>query len=767
MKFSRRLGLLAGVTLLISGISVPLLGVGVAQAAGDPQGTIYVADEGANAVDVFAPGSNGNVAPERVIEGSSTGLDGPGDVKVDSAGDLYVVNFSGNTITEYAPGASGNATPTCTIGGSNTGLSTPDDMSLEADGTIVVGNLFASTVGIFAPGSCGNVAPIETLAGSNTGFNDVDGVGTDAAGNIYANSTLNESINVFPAGANGNVAPSYTITGSNTGLGWPDDIVVGFSGELYAVSGFTGPVNSVTVYSAGAMGNAVPLQNIVGSNTDFGNPDDNAVDTSGNIFVTDSESTVGPAVLEFASGATGNVAPIATIAGSATNLSEPEGVDIAGPPPPTFTTAASATTIGLGSMASDTATISGNSPTGSIVFKAFGPSDPTCSLAPAFVSSPVTVSGNGSYPSPSFTPGSAGTYSWEALYSGDMNNAPAQTACGDPAETFTVLAPTITLSGTDVSSTEGAGFSGQVASFTDTNSSSTASEYSASIDWGDANPPSAGTVSGPTGGPYTVNGTHTYTEEGSYTITTSVTDSLNPANDKSTTSTATVGDAAINATCATSVSTEAFSGTVAGLTDANPFATTADYTVSIDWGDASPPSAGTVSGPTGGPFAVNGTHTYASTGAYTVSATVTDDGGSTSTASGCSLIIYAFAPGGGSFVIGDNDSATGTNVTFWGSQWWKHNSLSGGPAPAAFKGYALNPTTPSCGATWSTDPGNSTPPPAGPLPSYMGVIVTSSARKSGSQISGDTPNIVVVKTNPGYEPNPGHRGTGTVVAQVC
>jgi len=49
----------------------------------------------------------------------------------------------------------------------------------------------------------------------------------------------------------------------------------------------------------------------------------------------------------------------------------------------------------------------------------------------------------------------------------------------------------------------------------------------------------------------------------------------------------------------------------------------------------------------------------------------------------------------------------------------------------------------------------------------MGVISTDSAQKSGEQISGATPHIVVVQTNPGYAPNPGHAGTGTVVASVC
>jgi len=49
----------------------------------------------------------------------------------------------------------------------------------------------------------------------------------------------------------------------------------------------------------------------------------------------------------------------------------------------------------------------------------------------------------------------------------------------------------------------------------------------------------------------------------------------------------------------------------------------------------------------------------------------------------------------------------------------------------------------------------------------VAVIVANSITQAGSQISGNTAQVVVVKTNPGYQPNPGHPGTGTVVAQVC
>ena len=121
----------------------------------------------------------------------------------------------------------------------------------------------------------------------------------------------------------------------------------------------------------------------------------------------------------------------------------------------------------------------------------------------------------------------------------------------------------------------------------------------------------------------------------------------------------------------------------------------------------------------------------------------------------------------GSFVIGDGNAAVGSDVTFWGAQWAKHNSLSGGAAPRSFKGFAdTTSNPPACLAGWSTDPGNSSDPPD-TVPQFMAVIVSSSIDKAGSTISGDTVHIVVVHTNPGYAGNPGHAGTGTVVAVIC
>jgi hypothetical protein len=136
-------------------------------------------------------------------------------------------------------------------------------------------------------------------------------------------------------------------------------------------------------------------------------------------------------------------------------------------------------------------------------------------------------------------------------------------------------------------------------------------------------------------------------------------------------------------------------------------------------------------------------------------------------------IVFAF-PASGDFVLGDVSVATAdpsTILTWWSSDWSKVNSLVGGAAPASMKGFAdnLSPASPpACGGTFTTRPGNSSSPPAaGSIPSYMGVLVTPFVGKSGSTLSGSVEKIVVVKTNPGYEPNPGHHGTGTYIATYC
>lgn len=162
------------------------------------------------------------------------------------------------------------------------------------------------------------------------------------------------------------------------------------------------------------------------------------------------------------------------------------------------------------------------------------------------------------------------------------------------------------------------------------------------------------------------------------------------------------------------------------------------------------------------------TFSYSSvlTGKDTLIADVTNMAGSIPSNTVTVTWVAAFAPGGGAFVISDLKDVSGGSVYFWGAQWWKNDHLSTGLAPASFKGFENGNALPSCGQTWTTRPGNSSRPPQ-TVPALMAVIVSNHITKRGPVISGNIVHIVLVRTNPGYGPNPGHPGTGTIIGQIC
>jgi len=77
--------------------------------------------------------------------------------------------------------------------------------------------------------------------------------------------------------------------------------------------------------------------------------------------------------------------------------------------------------------------------------------------------------------------------------------------------------------------------------------------------------------------------------------------------------------------------------------------------------------------------------------------------------------------------------------------------------------WSVTTDDPLIGTTAIDTPSN---PPA-TLPSTIRVIVTSSIRKSGGTVSGNIPQMAVINVDPGYQPDPDHPGTGTVVSVDC
>jgi hypothetical protein len=178
---------------------------------------------------------------------------------------------------------------------------------------------------------------------------------------------------------------------------------------------------------------------------------------------------------------------------------------------------------------------------------------------------------------------------------------------------------------------EGTAFNGQVATFSDADTSKTAADFTVTVDWGDGTT-SAGTVTGSSGS-FTVSGQHTYSDEGSFPFTVTVTEIGPGGATASSSATATVTEAdqlAGSPVTFTTVSGSPFSGAVATFTDANTANVAGDFTATIDWGDGTTTS-GIASGGAGS-FTVSGSHTYASAGSYPVTVTLTDDAPGTATA---------------------------------------------------------------------------------------------------------------------------------------
>jgi hypothetical protein len=152
-----------------------------------------------------------------------------------------------------------------------------------------------------------------------------------------------------------------------------------------------------------------------------------------------------------------------------------------------------------------------------------------------------------------------------------------------------------------------------------------ASFAKATIDWGDGSPSSYLPAVAAT-----VDGSHTYADEGVYPIEVVVSD-LDGVTEIH--GTATVADAPLTAAAVSFAVPKktAFTRTVATFVDANPGGKASEFTASIDWGDGAS-SRGTVSALSAGGFAVTGSHTYESKGRYEVAVHVKDVGGSTADA---------------------------------------------------------------------------------------------------------------------------------------
>ncbi|HZQ42624.1 MAG TPA: hypothetical protein VFA99_05200 [Acidobacteriaceae bacterium] len=199
-------------------------------------------------------------------------------------------------------------------------------VTISAIATDPAGNVYVATntdLREYAANASSGSNPIRTIPfNKTTTLTAVSSLAADSTGQIYVAQP--GSIAVFTASANGTVAPARTISGTATTLASINSIAVDSTGNLYALTIQANDAVSIAVFSPTADGNIAPARSIAGSNTTVSSLHPTlTVDSSGDIDVAgllSINSTATPGIAIFAPGASGNVAPARTIAGTQTLL---------------------------------------------------------------------------------------------------------------------------------------------------------------------------------------------------------------------------------------------------------------------------------------------------------------------------------------------------------------------------------------------------------------------------------------------------------------
>lgn len=283
---------------------------------------------GVVAYDISSPQNiNGNIPPDANLAGAQTLLASPSDVIVDAGGALLVSNFNTPSITGYddavdLSGINGNVAPQRNVQGAATQLIRPTSLAVNTSNDLAfVADQNANAVSVFANASTaalnGNLAPTRRITSAN--LSTPVGINFGANDELYVANNGVDGVVVFAnaSNLNGNVAATRILT--NAAFTDTLDVFVDANDTLFVVN--RNPAR-IDIFNDASTLNGAVMPDFTLSVQGGLSLGAIAVDSAGNGYITDSTAN---AVYGYNSIATrnGTLPPDRTLQGANTQLNGP------------------------------------------------------------------------------------------------------------------------------------------------------------------------------------------------------------------------------------------------------------------------------------------------------------------------------------------------------------------------------------------------------------------------------------------------------------